>query len=100
MGYVIVFLRLGRGFEIYHDLVRDYRKDHPDNYENSTMSKSQWDKWWKEREEDGLNASLSWLTMAMERRGGFDLKFLTEDFAIFQRRTWFQNLLKWLGIHP
>jgi len=91
MGYYVIFRHGGVGIQwiVYHDLVKEYRKSH----ENPVLD----EEYWKEREEYGISVSLQWLCDAMERRG-FDLIFLTDDYAIFNKRTWFQNFLGRLGV--
>lgn len=93
MGYYIVFRRLHRGFAIYHDLVKEYRKCHlNDVIGEYCLGDNLGEKYWKEREEQGLNADLQWLCDAMERKE-FDLIFLTDDFAVFKRRNWIKQLI-------
>lgn len=55
------------------------------------------DKQKKSFENDGVNVSLSWLNDNMHI-DGFDLVMLTDKFAIFRLRSWWENFKAILGI--
>lgn len=51
----------------------------------------------RDYEKNGRNVTLQWLNDNMELQG-FDLVMLTDKYAIFRLRSWWENFKVWVGI--